>query len=278
VFAGGGSFGAIHVGILHSLASRGITADMVVGSSVGALNGAYYAGNPTIEGIQRLDTIWRGLRRSDVFPVTWRTIMGFLYRRDFLVTSDALRQLVDENLGYRNLEDAKLPVHIVATDILSGGTVVMSEGPAAQAIIASDAVPAAFEPVHFNDLYLADGAVSSNTPVTVAVARGAQRLIVLPTGYACALEKPPAGAVANALHALTLLIARQLMNELQGLDHSIDYFVVPPLCPLTGSPYDFSRTSELIERAAMRTDAWLSEGGLDHPGVHTQLSTHKHMH
>ena len=203
---------------------------------------------------------------------------GFLYRRDFLVTSDALRQIVEENLGYRNLEDAKLPVHIVATHILSGGTVVMSEGPAAQAIIASAAVPAAFEPVHFNDLYLADGAVSSNTPVTVAVARGAHRLIVLPTGYACALEKPSAGSVANALHAQTLLIARQLMNELQGLDHSIDYFVVPPLCPLTGSPYDFSQTSELIERAARNTDAWLSEGGLDHPGVHTQLSTHKHMH
>ena len=92
---------------------------MVVGSSVGALNGAYYAGHPTIEGVRRLDTIWRGLRRNDVFPVTWRTIVGFLYRRDFLVTSDALRQLVDENLGYRNLEDAKIPVHIVATDILS---------------------------------------------------------------------------------------------------------------------------------------------------------------
>jgi NTE family protein len=77
VLAGGGSFGAIHVGMLHSLASRGIAADMVVGSSVGALNSAYYAGNSTIEGIQRLDTIWRGLRRSDVFPLTWRTIMGF---------------------------------------------------------------------------------------------------------------------------------------------------------------------------------------------------------
>jgi NTE family protein len=278
VFAGGGSFGAIHVGMLHSLASRGITADMVVGSSVGALNGAYYAGNPTVEGIQRLDAIWRKLRRNDVFPLSWRTIVGFLYRRDFLVGSDALRQLVDKNLGYRNLEDAKLPVHIVATDILTGGTVVMSEGAAVEAIIASAAVPGAFAPVHFNGLYLADGAVSSDTPVTVAVAHGAQRLIVLPTGYACALQRPPAGAVANVLHALTLLISRQLMNELQGLDHSIDYFVVPPLCPLTGSPYDFSRTSELIERAAMSTDAWLSGGGLDHPRVHAQLSTHKHMH
>jgi NTE family protein len=278
VFAGGGSFGAIHVGMLHSLASRGITADMVVGSSVGALNGAYYAGNPTLEGIQRLDAIWHGLRRNDVFPLSWRTIVGFLYRRDFLVESGALRQLVDENLGYRNLQDAKLPVHIVATDILTGGTVVMSEGPAVEAIIASAAVPGAFAPIHFNGLYLADGAVSSDTPVTVAVARGARRLIVLPTGYACALQKPPAGTVANVLHALTLLISRQLMNELQGLDHSIDYFVVPPLCPLTGSPYDFSRTSELIERAAMSTAAWLSEGGLDNPRVHAQLSTHKHLH
>ena len=276
VFAGGGSFGAIHVGMLRSLARRGIAADMVVGSSVGALNGAYYAGNPTIEGIQRLETIWRGLRRKDVFPLTWRTIMGFLYRRDFLIASDGLRQLVDQNLTYRNLEDAEIPIHIVATDILSGDTVVLSEGSAAQAIIASAAIPAAFAPVHFNDLYLADGAISSNTPVTVAVARGARRLIVLPTGYACALGKPPVGVVANALHALTLLIVRQLVNELQGLDHSIDYFVVPPLCPLIGSPYDFSQTSELIEWAARSTDAWLTEGGLDHPGVHAQLSTHKH--
>jgi NTE family protein len=278
VFAGGGSFGAIHVGMLHSLASRGIIADMVVGSSVGALNGAYYAGNPTIEGIQRLETIWRGLHRNDVFPLTWKTMVGFLYRRDFLIASDGLRQLVDQNLTYRNLEDAKIPVHIVATDILSGDTVVLSEGSVAQAIIASAAIPAAFAPVHFNDLYLADGAISSNTPVTVAVKRGARRLIVLPTGYACALDKPPVGVVANALHALTLLIARQLMNELQRLDHSIDYFVVPPLCPLIGSPYDFSRTSELIERAARSTDAWLTEGGLDHPGVHAQLRTHKHKH
>ena len=68
------------------------------------------------------------------------------------------------------------------------------------------------------------------------------------------------------------------MRELQRLDHGIEYFVVPPLCPLTGSPYDFSQTSELIERAAWSTDAWLAKGGLDHPGVYAQLRTHKHTH
>ena len=278
VFAGGGSFGAIQVGMLHSLASHGIAADMVFGSSVGALNGAYYAGTPTLEGIRKLETIWRGLRRQDVFPVTWRTLFGFIRRRDFLVTTEGLQTLIDTHLPYRNLEDAKIPIHVVATDILSGETVVLSKGSAAQAILASAAIPAAFAPVHFESLYLADGAISSNTPVRVAVALGAKRLIILPTGYACARQTPPQGAVANAMHALTLLIARQLIDELETLERHIDYFVLPPLCPLSGSPYDFSHTGELIARAIESTDAWLDEGGLDRPRVHTQLGLHKHSH
>lgn len=277
VFAGGGSFGAVQVGMLDALVRRSVRADVIVGSSVGALNGAYFAGDPTLDGVRRLEAIWRGLRRRDVFPVGWRSLLGFLYRRDFLVASDALRALVENNLGYKNLEDAKIPIHIVATNILTGGTVVLSQGSAAQAIIASAAIPVVFPPVQFSDVYLADGAVSSNTPVSAAVARGARRLIVLPTGYACALEKPPRGAVANALHALTLLIARQLTAELQELEGTgIEYFVLPPLCPLSGSPYDFSRTAALIERAVQVTDAWIDEGGLERPNVHAQLSTHVH--
>src|SRR6516165_89626 len=99
------------------------------------------------------------------------------------------------------------PVHIVATDLLSGEAVVLSMGSAAQAILASTAIPAAFAPIKLNHMYLADGAITSCTPVKVALTLGAQRLIVLPSGYACAREAPPQGAVANALHALTLLIA-----------------------------------------------------------------------
>jgi NTE family protein len=276
VLAGGGSFGAIQVGMMHSLAAHGISADMVVGSSVGALNGAYYAGDPTLKGVLQLETIWRGLKRHDVFPVTWRTLLGFLWRRDFLIPHDGVQKLIDDNLPYRNLEDAKLPLHIVTTDIVTGDSIVLSEGPAAQAIIASTAIPGAFAPVRYNDFYLADGAISSNTPIRVAVANGAQRLIILPTGYACATHAPPVGAVANALHALTLLIARQLVSELEGLDPSIDFFVVPPLCPLVGSPYDFSRTDDHIERSIQSTDAWLAQGGIERGGIPEEMRPHSH--
>jgi NTE family protein len=276
VFAGGGSFGAIQVGMLHSLASHGVTADMVVGSSVGALNGAFYAGDPTLDGVERLGTIWRGLTRHDVFPVTWRTLLGFLWRRDFLIPHDGVRKLIDDHIPYRNLQDARLPLHIVATDIVTGDSVVLSEGSTAEAIVASTAIPGAFSPVLYRNHYLADGAISSNTPIRVAVQKGATRLIVLPTGHACATDAPPVGAVANALHALTLLISRQLVSELEGLDPSIEYYVVPPLCPLVGSPYDFTRTADHIERAIRTTDAWLAQSGLQQGNVPDEMRPHSH--
>jgi NTE family protein len=276
VFAGGGSFGAIQVGMMRSLADHEIAADMVVGSSVGALNGAFYASDPTPGGVERLADIWRGLRRRDVFPLSFRTLLGFLWRRDFLISHDGIRKLVDDHIPYRNLEEAKLPVHIVTTDILTGDAVVFSEGSTAEAIVASTAIPGAFSPVHYKDHFLADGALSSNTPVRVAVKKGARRLIILPTGHACANDAPPVGAVANALHALTLLIARQLVDELENLGPEIEYFVVPPLCPLVGSPYDFSRTADHIERARQSTDAWIANGGLTLREIPHELRPHDH--
>ena len=276
VLAGGGSFGAIQVGMLQSLAAHGVTADMVVGSSVGALNGAFYAGDPTVKGMARLSEIWRGLKRQDVFPLTMRSVLTFLWRRDFLIPHDGVRKLIEDHIPFRRLEQARLPVHIVTTDIITGDSVVLSEGSTSDAIVASTAIPGAFSPVRYKKYYLADGAISSNTPIRVAVAKGARRLIVLPTGHACANDDPPVGAVANALHALTLLIARQLVNELENLGPHVEYYVVPPLCPLVGSPYDFSRTAEHIDRAVLATDAWLAQDGLKKREIPHELQPHEH--
>ena len=190
------------------------------------------------------------LAAAGVFPLTWRTLLGFLWRRDFLIPHDGIRKLVDDHIPYRNLQDARLPVHIVTTDIISGDSIVLSEGSTAEAIVASTAIPGAFAPIRYRDHYLADGAISEqHADPGRGASKARQRLIILPTGHACANQAPPVGAVANALHALTLLIARQLVSELENLDPAIEYYVVPPLCPLVGSPYDFSRTADHIERA-----------------------------
>jgi len=276
VFAGGGSFGAIQVGMMQALAAHGVTADLVVGSSVGAMNGAYYAGAPTLEGVKKLAEIWRGLTRQDVFPVSLRSFASFLWRRDFLISHDGVRKLVEYHLPYKKLEEAIVPIHIVTTDIVTGETVVLSEGSAAEAIVASTAIPGAFAPVEHNNRFLADGAISSNTPIRVAIDKGAERLIIMPTGFACAGQEPPVGAVATALHALTLLIARQMTVELQYLESTVDYCVVPPLCPLVGSPYDFTRTDDHIARAIKSTEDWIADGGLEKGGIPSEMQPHQH--
>lgn len=262
--------------MIQALAGHGLHADLVVGSSVGAMNGAYYAGAPTLDGVRKLADIWRGLTRQDVFPVSLHSFVNFLWRRDFLISHDGIRHLIETHLPYRNLEDAQVPVHIVTTDIVTGETVVLSEGSAAEAIVASTAIPGAFAPVKYNNRYLADGAISSNTPIRVAIQKGAQRLIIIPTGFACAENAPPVGAVATVLHALTLLISRQMIAELEYLEPAIEYCVVPPLCPLVGSPYDFSRTEDHIARAVKSTEAWLADGGLEKGGIPGEMRPHSH--
>ena len=275
MLAGGGSIGAVQVGMLRELLAHGVAPDLVVGSSVGAINGAYLAGAPNLEGVQRLEGIWRRLQRRDVFPITWRSMAGAIARRSPLVDPAGLRRLLETHLAFRELERASIPLHVVATDILGGSLVKLSSGPVIDAVLASCAIPGAFPPVRVGERHLVDGAVASNTPIRVALELGATRLMVLPSGYACALEAPPHGAVATALHAITLLIAHQLVMDLERCGGQVEIVTVPPLCPLAVSPYDFSQADELIERSAEQTRRWLQRGGLEKRRIPGALRAHE---
>jgi NTE family protein len=261
--------------MLRELLAHGVTPDFVVGSSVGAINGAYLAGAPTREGVARLEALWRGLRRQDVFPVSLRSLIGLIGRRNFMVDSCGLRRLLEDNLPYQALEAAALPLHVVATDLLGGAVVRLSAGPVVDAVLASCAIPAAFPPMRIGERYLMDGAVASNTPIRAAMELGASRLVVLPTGYACALESPPRGALGLMLHAITLLTARQLVTDLERYCTEVEIVTVPPLCPLSVSPYDFSHGDELIERAATQTRRWLDQGGIGKHRIPGALRPHE---
>ncbi len=277
VFAGGGSLGAIEVGMLRALVQRGIQPDFVVGSSVGAINAVQFAADPTPAGIERLERIWRTVRREEVFPVSsLGALLRLLTRRGYLVAQTALRRLLERHLPVRQLEDTVLPCHVIATDLLHGTEVRLSAGPAVEALLASTAIPGIFQPVCRAGRHLVDGGVTSNTPIATALDLGASRVTVLPTGAACALDAPPRGMVAIALHALTLLIARQLASDVERLRDRAQMVVVPPLCPLAVSSYDFSHGGELIDRAAESTARWLDGGGLAEPTSPGRLRPHHH--
>ena len=275
VLAGGGSLGAVQVGMLRELTNFGVIADFVVGSSVGAVNASHFAGAPNAAGVAKLEKIWRDLQRHDVFPVTLRSLLGLFGRQGNLIDPFNLRRLLERHVSFPNLQDAAIPLHVIATN-LGGAAVCLSSGPAVDAIMASAAIPAAFPPVRIGENYLIDGAVGSNTPILTAAKLGATRIIALPTGFACDIHVPPRSAVARALHAITLLIAHQMVRDLRELAGTVDVFTVPSLCPLDISPYDFSRAGQLIESAAQSTRQWIKEGGLSRPEIPGSLLPHSH--
>jgi NTE family protein len=279
VLAGGGSLGAVQVGMLKALTRKGIVPDLLVGASVGAINAAFFAGLPTSEGVARLERVWLALQSTDVFPFSpVNSLLAILGKRDHLISPTRLRALIESQLPYDRIEDAEIPFHVVATDVLEGSEVCLSRGPIAPALLASAAIPAVFPTVSIEDRHLIDGGVANNTPISCAVKLGASRIIVLATGISCALEKPPRGAVALALHAVNLLVMRQLVSDIEHFSSHAELIVLPPLCPVTVSSYDFSQTAELVHRAEARTRQWLQRSGLQSRGTPGELLAHRHEH
>ncbi len=275
VFAGGGSLGAIQVGMLRALVSAGVRPDFVVGASVGAINASYFAGAPDAAGVAALERIWSGLRRSDIFPFTLGSALGLIRHPGNVVDSGGLRRVVETNLPFARLEEARIPLHIMATN-QQGLAVRLSTGSAVEAILASTAIPGVFPTVEIAGEALMDGAVAANTPVRLAIELGASRIIILPPGSAWALTEAPKRAIAKALHALTLMINWQLIYELALCPEEIQVHVVPTLCPLAVSPFDFSAARSLIEHAVRSSQTWIDEGGLERRTHPHELEPHRH--
>src|SRR5213596_3370574 len=149
VLSGGASLGAMQVGMVRALYERGIAPDLVVGTSAGALNAAFLASRaPTVATAEELAAVWRGLHRDDVFPIDVRTIFGGLTNhRDHLVSDRGVRGLVRREAQLERLEDAAVPLHLVAFDVLSGEEVRLSDGPAMDAVLAAAAIPGVLPPV-----------------------------------------------------------------------------------------------------------------------------------
>lgn len=278
VLSGGGSLGAVQVGMLRALADRGVAPDLLVGASAGALNAAFVADRGFTDGaLDELEQIWRGLRRQDVFPFApHRQLLALAGARPSLCAPDGLRRLVGRHLHADRLEDTVLPVHVVATDVLSGTEVLLSTGDARDAVVASASIPAVLPPVEIDGRALFDGGVADNTPISQAAALGADRVVVLPAGVACALPHPPRSAIATAIHALTLLIEQRLLFDVAAYNDQVELVVLPPLCPLSISSSDFRHGGLLIDRARAATGEWLDAGRHHLPHPERFLSLHHH--
>lgn len=278
VLSGGGSLAAVQVGMLQALSRRGIRPDLLVGTSAGALNAAYVAGHGLgEEALHELGELWRGLRRRTVFPLSpVRGVLAAVGAQDSLCSSAPLGRLLDTQLPYRRLERAGTPVHVVTTDVLTGQAVLLSEGDAVSALLASCAVPGVFPAVRRDGRILCDGALADMSGVFQAAALGADRVYILTAGTSCALDRPPGHPAASALHAVSLLLQQRVILETKALAGSVDLRVIPGLCPLAVSAADFSHAGDLISRARRATAEWLDSGADTLPAPQRFLSLHSH--
>jgi NTE family protein len=266
VLAGGGSRGAVQVGMLAELVDRGIRADRVYGASVGAVNGGAYAGDPTPAGMAHLERIWRSLSGDTIFPK--RRAEGpwtFFQQREAVHANSGLRALLEEGLRFELLEDARVPFEVVATSLTDGRERWLTQGPAIEAVLASAAIPAIFPPVKIEGDLLIDGGVVDNVPISRAIDAGATRVYVLlcgPLHYTPRQARRPVEAV---LTGFFVAVHARFARELTMVPPDIEVVVFSGGGDPAAAYRDFSATGDLIA-AGRREVARVLDRHVDRPG------------
>jgi len=253
VLAGGSTRGAGQVGMLRALSELGIAPDLVVGTSVGAMNGAAYVADPSVEGIDDLDRVWGRARRSQIFPIAPRAIVeNVRERRGYLFANDGIRDWIASHLRHDQLEDFPIPLHVVATEVETSRPVVLSSGDALASLLASTAIPGVFPPVDIDGTLLYDGGVAADIPLPQALDLGATTIYVLST-LADSTPRTPTG-----WQLLDRVFGRPF--ESQEFPPSPDVTVHWLPAPVfTGNPYSFRESRRLIDEARDLTHAHLGQ-------------------
>jgi len=270
VLSGGGSLGAMQVGMVRGMAPYGLDPDLIVGASVGAINGALIALDPPTAPA-RLSEIWGGVGPESVFPGSRLSHLVTLARhRTHLCDPGALRALIATHAEGRSFADLAVPLAVTAVDASSGEVVTLDQGPLAPALLASSAIPGIFPPVALDGKLLYDGGIAGNVPLRTALAAGARSLVVLD----CRLVQLPNHVPRNALQAfgfsLAVMAGRPLWDQLADLSSQVPIVYLPGPSGTDRSPFRFDHTAELVETCEQATDRFLAQLKVDGPGLYGQ--------
>lgn len=184
VMGGGGHRGAYEVGMLKALVEYGVEPDLVVGTSIGAINGALFAASPNEHGVAALERSWTNLEFRDLFPGSlWNRARAAVQQRTYLHTNDQLRSWLSDRLEPTDIEDLPLSFQCVAARIEDASEHWFTSGPLVDALLASSAVPGLFPPVVVNGMHYVDGGVVNSIPLSRAIEFGATTIFVLHVGH-----------------------------------------------------------------------------------------------
>ena len=225
---GGGPLGAHEVGMLHALIERGIVPDLVLGTSVGAINGVAVAADPTVSGVERLTGVWSAIDRSDVFGGSvLRRLTTLARTRTHLHGNEGLRALLSDALPTGRIEDLAIPFQCVAASIERASEHWFAAGPVVDAVLASASVPGILPPVEIDGEHFIDGGIVNSIPVSRAIELGAQRIYVLHVGRLDRPLEPPRWPWEVGLVAFEIARRHRFVGDLAALPESVDVHVLP---------------------------------------------------
>jgi NTE family protein len=235
VLGGGGVHGVVQVGMLRALAEHGIRPDLVLGTSIGALNGAAYAADPDAA-VERLTELWSGFEANSPFEASLLEQAGTIARSwTHLHGNHRLRRLILEHLPVRTFEELAVPFACVAADIERAAARWFDTGDLVEPLLASSAVPGLLPPVEIDGHHFLDGGLVDSIPVDHAIALGATSIYVLQVGRIEQSLVPPTNPWEVALVAFELARRHRFTEVMETLPADVDVHVLP-VGPFAAAP------------------------------------------
>jgi NTE family protein len=229
VLGGGGALGAVEVGMLRALLERGITPDLVLGTSVGALNGAMVARDPTTAVIERLVELWTTVGQSrEVYPSQpLKTVRRAVSSGTHVFSDRPLRNRLQEEFGDLTFEELPVEFQVCAASIERAAEHWFTTGPLVPAVVASAAVPGLLPPVRVGDEHYLDGGIVNSIPVGRATQLGATRIFVLQVGRIDRPLRPPKRPWEVARVSFEIARRHRFIRELAELPEGVEAHVLP---------------------------------------------------
>ncbi len=229
VLSGGGPLGALQVGAVKALSEHNVVPDLLVGTSVGAINATFLAFNPGPEGPLEMEKLWLSMTEAELFPpgrfrAPWAR---FLARGDHVFDNAGIRRMVERRIGTPGFEDARVPLAIVATELDTGAEKVFSSGPVIEALLASTAMPSIYAPVEIDGVRYIDGGVANNVPIAPAIALGAKTIYVMNSTSHSHQRRPLNRPIDYLLHAFSLARSQRMTLEQTFLADKVKLVMVP---------------------------------------------------
>lgn len=275
VLCGGGSGGAMEVGFYRAVRELGITVDFILGSSIGALNGACIAaGLPDAE----LAELWCAFRLRNGVSLNWAGLLT-PGRCPGCFTFNPLRRRLHHVLPATRFEELRIPLHVVGTDLQLGTAVYWSgTGDLVEPVIASMTLPGLFPPVEIDGHQFVDGGIANNVPLDRAIELGARTVLMVSCACCELTSQPFQGALRILARSFSIALDRKFAAEFKNCGTSVRIHQVRPRFAHVIDLLDFGHTAGLIDAAYRQTIEYFnqpdtSEPAVDAPGTAAGAST-----